>query len=64
MSQYANRGNTLSKCRAMSADVDAVSQSAHDNHIVNLFILVLDERLAEVLTVGSCMASAYNAYDF
>ena len=61
--QYTNGGEAMFQGRFMGLDVDAVSQSAYNEHIGTYSGQVLDKRLAYFFSIGSGMTGAYHADD-
>ena len=62
MGKHAYRGEVVLEGSTVGADVDAVGQSADDEHIGNLGSQVAHEALAEVAPIVGALACAYDAH--
>lgn len=63
VSQYAHGVESVGQCFAMGMDVDAVSQSAHYQHVGKQGAEFLHETLAEAFAVVGGIACTYDAQD-
>ncbi|EDY97411.1 hypothetical protein BACPLE_00201 [Phocaeicola plebeius DSM 17135] len=63
VSQYTHGVESVGQCLAVGMDVDAVSQSAHYQHVGKQGAEFLHETLAEAFAVVGGIACAYDAQD-